>query len=97
MAKIINFPNSPKSAAQVEAEALELKKINVEMTLTAAMASSIWEHYILTADDIQCLEQFGEVMVFPPDVAARLISRLANQNRKLADCIEIQSADEPWS
>jgi|TARA_A100001391_G_scaffold202776_1_gene193280 hypothetical protein len=97
MAKIINFPNSPKSEAQKQAEALELKKITIENTLITAMSSSIWEHYQITAEDIECLEQFGEVMVFPPDVAARLITKLANQNKKLADCIQLQFADEPWS
>ena len=61
------------------------------------MQSSIWEHYELTADDVECLEQFGEVMDFPPLVAARLITKLANQNKKLANCIELQFADDPWS
>ena len=97
MAKIINFPNSPKSAAQIEAEAMELNKKATEISLRVAMSSPVWEHYEITAEDIECLEQFGEVMVFPPDVAARLITKLANQNKKLADCIQLQFADEPWS
>jgi len=97
MVKIINFPNSPKSEAQKQAEALELKKITIENTLITAMSSSIWEHYQITAEDIECLEQFGEVMNFPSDVAARLITKLANQNKKLSSLIDLQSIDEPWS
>jgi len=97
MVKIINFPNSPKSAAQIEAEALEMKKISTEISLITAMQSSIWEHYELTADDYECLEQFGEVMDFPPLVAARLISKLASTNRKLANQIDMEFVDDPWS
>ena len=97
MAKIINFPNTPKSAAQKEAEALEYKKFTVENTLNLAMSSDLWEHYELTADDVGCLEQFGEVMKFSPIAAARLVSKLASQNKKLANCIHIQFADDPWS
>ena len=97
MAKIINFPNTPKSAAQKEAEALEYKKFTVENTLNLAMSSDLWEHYELTADDVGCLEQFGEVMKFSPIAAARLVSKLASQNKKLANCIHLQFADDPWS
>ena len=95
--KIINFPNSPKSEAQKEAEALELKKVTVENTLNLAMTSPVWEHYHLTQDDIGCLEQFGEVMDFSHLAAARLITRLASQNKKLANCLQEQFADDPWS
>ena len=97
MVKIINFPNSPKSEAQIQAEALEMKKISTEISLITAMQSSIWEHYELTADDVECLEQFGEAMDFPPLVAARLITKLANQNKKLANYMELQFVDDPWS
>jgi len=97
MAKIINFPNSPKSAAQIKAETLELKKFTIELTLNSAMTSPIWDQYEVTAEDLECLEQFGEVMEFTPLAASRLITRLANQNRKLANLIELQSIDEPWS
>mgnify|MGYP003117276505 CR=1 FL=1 len=90
MAKIINFPNSPKSIAQIEAEAMELSKMATETSLRLAMSSPIWEFYELTAEDIVCLEQFGEVMDFPPDVAARLITRLAK-------LIKVKTIDEPWS
>ena len=89
MAKIINFPNSPKSAAQIEAEAMELKKITTEISLRAAMSSPIWEYYEFTADDLECLEQFGEVMEFPPDVAARIIT-------KLTKIIKTEPIDEPY-
>ena len=89
MAKIINFPNSPKSAAQIEAEAMELKKITTEISLKAAMRSPIWEYYEFTADDLECLEQFGEVMEFPPDVAARIIT-------KLTKIIKTEPIDEPY-
>ena len=41
------------------------------------MSSPIWEYYELTTEDIESLEQFGEVMDFPSDVAARLITKLA--------------------
>ena len=86
MAKIINFPNSPKSAAQIEAEAMELNKMATEVSLRVAMTSPIWEYYELTTEDIESLEQFGEVMEFPPDVAARLITKLAKlTNIKLND------------
>tara|TARA_R100001510_G_scaffold26526_1_gene23327 strand:+ start:606 stop:899 length:294 start_codon:yes stop_codon:yes gene_type:complete len=97
MVKIINFPNSPKSAAQIEAEAMELNKKATEISLRVAMSSPVWEHYEITAEDIECLEQFGEVMDFPSDVAARLITKLANQNKKLSSLIDLQSIDEPWS
>ena len=90
MAKIINFPNSPKSIAQIEAEAMELNKIATETSLRVALTSPVWEYYEITADDIECLEQFGEVMDFPPDVAARLITRLAK-------LIKEKTIDEPWS
>lgn len=89
MAKIINFPNSPKSAAQIEAEAMELNKISTETSLQVAMSSPIWEYYELTTEDIESLEQFGEVMSFTPDVAARLIT-------KLASLINLKPTDEPW-
>ena len=89
MAKIINFPNSPKSAAQIEAEAMELKKITTEISLQAAMRSPIWEYYEFTADDLECLEQFGEVMEFPPDVASRIIT-------KLTKIIKTEPIDEPY-
>ena len=52
MAKIINFPNSPKSAAQIEAEAMELNKMATEVSLRVAMTSPIWEYYELTTEDI---------------------------------------------
>ena len=97
MAQIINFPNSPKSEAQLQAEAMELNKITVENTLNCAMTSSIWEHYDLTVGDLECLEQFGEVMFFTPKVAARLITKLASQNRKLANEIDLEFVDDPWS
>ena len=89
MAKIINFPNSPRSAAQIEAEAMELNKMATETSLRVAMSSPIWEYYDLTAEDIECLEQFGEVMDFPSDVAARLIT-------KLAKIINTKPNDEPY-
>ena len=89
MAKIINFPNSPKSAAQIEAEAMELNKIATEVSLRTALSSPIWEYYELTVEDIESLEQFGEVMDFPSDVAARLIS-------KLAKIIKTKPNDEPY-
>jgi|TARA_R100000329_G_C7482840_1_gene170070 hypothetical protein len=97
MAKIINFPNSPKSETQKQAEALELQKWKIENTLNVAMMSDLWEHYQITKEDIECLEQFGEVMKLQPIAAARLISRLANQNKQLANCMELQFADDPWS
>ena len=90
MAKIINFPNSPKSAAQIEAEAMELNKIATETSLRVALSSPVWEYYELTAEDIECLEQFGEVMDLPSDVAARLIT-------KLAKLIKLKPIDEPWN
>lgn len=89
MAKIINFPNSPKSAAQIEAEAMELNKMATEVSLRVAMTSPIWEYYELTVEDIESLEQFGEVMDFPSDVAARLIT-------KLAKIINTKPNDEPY-
>ena len=97
MAKIINFPNSPKSETQKQAEALELQKWKIENTLNVAMMSDLWEHYQITKEDIECLEQFGEVMKFSPIAAARLVSKLASQNKKLANCIHLQFADDPWS
>ena len=48
MVKIINFPNSPKSETQIQAEALEMKKISTEISLITAMMSDFWEHYELT-------------------------------------------------
>ena len=89
MAKIINFPNSPRSAAQIEAEAMELNKMATETSLRVAMSSPIWEYYELTTEDIECLEQFGEVMEFPPDVAARIIT-------KLTKIIKTEPIDEPY-
>ena len=99
MTKIINCPNSPKSKAQVEAEKLELKKLAVETSLNLAMSSSIWEHYIFTDDDMECLEQFGEVMTFSPTAASRLISKLAAQNKALLDMqiVEPDYEKDPWS
>lgn len=101
MAKIINFPNSPKTTAQKDAELMELKKIEVETTLHIAMSSDLWDHYIITKQDIEYLAQFGEVMTFPPVAAARLISKLADYNAKLASVIDINitSTEEiidPW-
>tara|TARA_R100000234_G_scaffold21422_2_gene12045 strand:- start:4937 stop:5242 length:306 start_codon:yes stop_codon:yes gene_type:complete len=100
MAKIINFPNSPKTTAQKDAELMELKKIEVETTLQIAMSSDLWDHYVITKQDIDNLAQFGEVMTFPPIAAARLISKLAEYNRKLAAVIDISIATEeiidPW-
>ena len=99
MVKIINFPNSPKSKAQIEAEALELKKLAVETSLNVAMTSTIWEHYQLTDDDMECLEQFGEVMNFTPKAAARLITKLASQNKELLSLTEVEPDfnKDPWS
>ena len=100
MAKIINFPNSPKTQAQKEAELMELEKIKVENTLNIAMSSELWDHYIITKTDIEYLAQFGEVMKFTPIAAARLISKLAEYNRKLAAVIDLSIATEeiidPW-
>lgn len=53
------------------------------------MRSPIWEYYEFTADDLECLEQFGEVMEFPPDVAARIIT-------KLTKIIKTEPIDEPY-
>ena len=96
MAEIIKFPNSKKSPTVKAAEELEIKKQTVENTLNLAMLSPVWESYVITSDDIECVAHFGEYMKLDVLAATRLASRLATNNKKLIQILKENFSDDPY-
>jgi hypothetical protein len=85
MAKIIPFPNVKVSENAKQALKLEERKNVIERNLNVLLGNdSTWDLYTLTADEIDCLSEFGEVMRFDPRVASRLISKLSEFAKKIS-------------
>ena len=85
MAKIIPFPNVKVSENAKQALKLEERKNVIERNLNVLLGNdSTWDLYTLTADEIDCLSEFGEVMRFDPKVASRLISKLSEFAKKIS-------------
>ena len=79
--KIIKFPNTPinqLSNAQQVAMQMETEKNNVEENLEWLMKRPDWDKLPkLDSKTIELLALFGDIMVFTPEVSARIISKLA--------------------
>ena len=79
--KIIKFPNTPMnqlSNAQQLAMQMETEKNNTEENLEWLMKRPDWDKLPkLDSKTIEILALFGDVMVFTPEVSARIISKLA--------------------
>ena len=85
MAKIIPFPNVKVSENAKQALKLEERKNVIERNLNVLLGNdATWDLYTLTADEIDCLSEFGEVMRFDPRVASRLISKLSEFAKKIS-------------
>jgi hypothetical protein len=85
VAKVIPFPNIKISEKAKEALKLEERKNVIERNLNVLLGNdSTWDLYTLTADEIDCLSEFGEVMRFDPKVASRLVSKLAEFAKKIS-------------
>ena len=85
VAKIIPFPNVKVSENAKQALKLEERKNVIERNLNVLLGNdATWDLYTLTADEIDCLSEFGEVMRFDPRVASRLISKLSEFAKKIS-------------
>ncbi len=64
MAKIIPFPNVKVSENAKQALKLEERKNVIERNLNVLLGNdSTWDLYTLTADEIDCLSEFGNTFV----------------------------------
>ena len=86
MAEIIKFPKTPREKISKNAEEIikmQAQKKRIETDLNVIIGGASWDMYNLTQEDIEVLGLFGDVMKFDPTVGSRLISKLAEQLKRV--------------
>ena len=98
-AEIIKFPKTPEekiSSKAKEALEMEMRKNRIETNLNVLLGNDSWDLYTFSAEELECLALFGDVMRFDPKIASRLISKLAEFIARLSKTMTALEDEGPY-
>ena len=97
--KIIKFPKTSEkliSDKAKEALQMEMKKNSIETNLNVLLGNDSWDLYTFSAEELECLALFGDVVRFDPKIASRLISKLAEFIARMSKTMKALEEEGPY-
>ena len=68
---------------------LIFRKNRIETNLNVLLGNDSWDLYTFSAEELECLALFGDVMRFDPKIASRLISKLAEFIQMIGNIVDV--------